>query len=68
MALTFNEDLRKPETAKPDKKKMKKKFYKTGRRNEEIKQLPANERKKTKQELASKTREEVSLLALYLSL
>ncbi|XP_071697229.1 nucleolar complex-associated protein 3 [Rutidosis leptorrhynchoides] len=59
LSLSFDEDLRKPESAKPDKKKMKKKFYKTGRRNEEIKQLPANERKKNKQELASKTREEV---------
>ncbi|PWA67388.1 binding protein [Artemisia annua] len=59
MSLSFDEDLRKPESTKPDPKKMKKKFYKTGRRNEEIKQLPASEKKKNKQEMMSKTREEV---------
>nr|GEW56984.1 nucleolar complex protein 3 homolog [Tanacetum cinerariifolium] len=59
LSLSFDEDLRKPESTKPDPKKMKKKFYKTGRRNEEIKQLPASEKKKNKQEMMSKTREEV---------
>lgn len=59
LSLSFDEDLRKPENTKPDPKKMKKKFYKTGRRNEEIKQLPASEKKKNKQEMMSKTREEV---------
>nr|XP_043622694.1 nucleolar complex protein 3 homolog [Erigeron canadensis] len=58
-SLTFDEDLRKPQTAKPDNKKLKKKFYKSGRRNEEIKQGPAHDRKKEKQEMVSKTREEV---------
>ncbi|KAI3810088.1 hypothetical protein L1987_19696 [Smallanthus sonchifolius] len=58
LSLSFDEDLRKPETAKPDKK-MKKKFYKTGRRNMEIKQTTADDKKKSKQEMLSKTREEV---------
>ncbi|KAK1440112.1 hypothetical protein QVD17_05937 [Tagetes erecta] len=59
LSLSFDEDLRKPATSKADDKKIKKKFYKTGRRNKEIKQVPANEKKKTKQEMLSKTREEV---------
>ncbi|KAI3675652.1 hypothetical protein L1987_85244 [Smallanthus sonchifolius] len=58
LSLSFDEDLRKPATTKPDKK-MKKKFYKTGRRNMEIKQSTADEKKKSKQEALSKTREEV---------
>ncbi|XP_076900233.1 nucleolar complex-associated protein 3-like [Bidens hawaiensis] len=56
MSLTFDEDLRKPEPSKQDTKKIKKKFYKTGRRNMEIKQ---DDKKKSKQEELSKTREEV---------
>lgn len=60
LSITFDEDLRKPETSKPDPKKLKKKFYKTGRRNQEIKQVAAeNDKKKSKQEMLSKTREEV---------
>ncbi|KAK9056872.1 hypothetical protein SSX86_024236 [Deinandra increscens subsp. villosa] len=55
LSLSFDEDLRKPEAAKQDTKKIKKKFYKTGRRNMEI----ASEKKKNKQETLSKTREEV---------
>lgn len=58
LSLSFDEDLRKPETAKPDNKS-KKKFYKKGRRHEETNQLPANDKKKSKQEMISKTREEV---------
>ncbi|KAM0063566.1 putative nucleolar complex-associated protein [Helianthus debilis subsp. tardiflorus] len=59
LSLSFDEDLRKPETSKADNKKVKKKFYKTGRRNMEIKQSSADEKKKSKQEMLSKTREEV---------
>ncbi|KAL8205655.1 hypothetical protein R6Q57_009206 [Mikania cordata] len=59
LSLSFDEDLRKPETSKTDNKKIKKKFYKTGRRNMEIKQVSADDKKKCKQEMLSKTREEV---------
>ncbi|KAI3510069.1 hypothetical protein L1887_25596 [Cichorium endivia] len=58
MSLSFDEDLRKPETPKPDNKS-KKKYFKKGRRNEDSNQVPASDKKKNKQEMMSKTREEV---------
>lgn len=58
LSLSFDEDLRKPEVAKPNRKAKNKK-YKIGNRNEDKNQLPANDKKKSKQEMISKTREEV---------
>ncbi|KAL4554492.1 hypothetical protein LXL04_039323 [Taraxacum kok-saghyz] len=65
VALSFDEDLRKPETAKPDKRAIKKKYqkeaFKKGRKNnnDDSNQTPGNDKKKNKQEMMSKTREEV---------
>ncbi|KVI10244.1 Armadillo-like helical [Cynara cardunculus var. scolymus] len=58
LSLSFDEDLRKPEVAKPNRKAKNKK-YKIGNRNEDKNQLLANDKKKSKQEMISKTREEV---------
>lgn len=58
LSLSFDEDLRKPEVAKPNRKAKNKK-YKIGNKNEDKNQLPANDKKKSKQEMISKTREEV---------
>ncbi|KAI3769025.1 hypothetical protein L6452_00121 [Arctium lappa] len=58
LSLSFDEDLRKPEVAKPNRKAKNKK-YKIGNRNEDKNQLPGNDKKKSKQEMISKTREEV---------
>lgn len=55
LSLSFDEDLRKPEVAKPNRKAKNKK-YKIGNRNED---KPTNDKKKSKQEMISKTREEV---------
>lgn len=58
MSLSFDEDLGRPEKSTADTKVKGKKFKK--RKNfEEPSQLPDNEKKKSRKELMSKTREEV---------
>lgn len=59
LSLSFDEDLRKPEAPKKLDNKTKKKNFKKGRRNDDPNQVPASDKKKNKQEMMSKTREEV---------
>ncbi|XP_010056555.2 nucleolar complex protein 3 homolog [Eucalyptus grandis] len=59
MSLSFDEDLHRSEA--PDKdKKVKKKHYKKGNRLEESSHPQPNDRKKSRQEMMSKMREEVA--------
>ncbi|KAL5811480.1 hypothetical protein ACOSQ4_028048 [Xanthoceras sorbifolium] len=59
MSLSFDEDLRKAEASERDNKNKSKK-YKKRKNSEDPSQQQGNERKKSKKELMSKTREEVA--------
>lgn len=58
LSLRFDEDIGKDET---EEEKVKPKKNKRWQKNQEVpKQLPVNDKKKTRQELISKAREEVT--------
>lgn len=67
MSLSFDEDLGKSEKIDEDQKNKNKKGKK--RKNMEApNQLPGNDRKKSRQELISKTREEVIIFSIRITL
>lgn len=59
LSLSFDEDLARSEQMEKDKKFKDKKFGKKRKNTEASNQLPENDRKKSRQESISKTREEV---------
>ncbi|KAL3643142.1 hypothetical protein CASFOL_013957 [Castilleja foliolosa] len=59
MSLSFDDDLGKPETPEIDNKAKNKKSSKKRKGTDEPNQLPENDRKKTRKEMVSKTRDEV---------
>jgi nucleolar complex protein 3 len=59
MSLSFDEDLGRPETVSADSKGKSKKFNKKRKKQGDSSAVPDNERKKSKKDLISKTREEV---------
>ncbi|GFQ07978.1 nucleolar complex protein 3 homolog, partial [Phtheirospermum japonicum] len=60
LSLSFDDDIGKPEKSEMDNKAKNKKSSKKRKGTEEQNQLPENDRKKTRKEMVSKTRDEVT--------
>lgn len=68
LSLSFDEDLARSEQMEKDKKFKDKKFGKKRKNTEASNQLPENDRKKSRQESISKTREEVIIFPIRITL
>jgi len=68
LSLSFDEDLARSEQMEKDKKFKNKKFGKKRKNVEASNQLPENDRKKSRQESISKTKEEVIIFPIRITL
>jgi len=68
LSLSFDEDLARSEQMEKDKKFKNKKFGKKRKNTEASNQLPENDRKKSRQESISKTKEEVIIFPIRITL